>query len=124
MLIRDMLKRMAAAVAPQPEFLFRLATNTLPGAAFSRVRPRDAGWPSAASWAQPNEAVGGNLIRALAPFGAGKTDPKGAPCVDASANIKNPFYPADQPRGAQVSGWLDAWDARDQRLCGEGDVER
>ena len=44
-----------------------------------------------------------------APFGACETDPKGAPCVDAVANIQNPFYLGDQPGGTQVSGWLDAW---------------
>jgi hypothetical protein len=60
-------------------------------------------------WARLNEAVGGNLIAAPAPFGACATDPKGAPCVDAVANIQNPFYLGDQPGGTQVSGWLDAW---------------
>src|SRR6266436_3847806 len=106
MLRRDMLKGMAAVVALQPDFLFRVAANA---AASSRVRPGDAAWPSAASWARLNEAVGGNLIAAPAPFGACATDPKGAPCVDAVANIQNPFYLGDQPGGTQVSGWLDAW---------------
>jgi FAD/FMN-containing dehydrogenase len=107
MLRRDMLKGMAAVVALQPDFLFRVAANA--AAASSRVRPGDAAWPSAASWARLNEAVGGNLIAAPAPFGACATDPKGAPCVDAVANIQNPFYLGDQPGGTQVSGWLDAW---------------
>ena len=102
-----MLKGMAAVVALQPDFLFRVAANA--AAASSRVRPGDAAWPSAASWARLNEAVGGNLIAAPAPFGACATDPKGAPCVDAVANIQNPFYLGDQPGGTQVSGWLDAW---------------
>src|SRR5712672_1755309 len=107
MLRRDMLKGMAAVVALQPDFLFRVAANA--AAASSRVRPGDAAWPSAASWARLNEAVGGNLIAAPAPFGACATDPKGTPCVDAVANIQNPFYLGDQPGGTQVSGWLDAW---------------
>src|SRR5258706_10739819 len=106
MLRRDMLKGMAAVVALQPDFLFRVAANA---AASSRVRPGDAAWPSAASWARLNGAVGGNLIAAPAPFGGCATDPKGAPCVDAVANIQNPFYLGDQPGGTQVSGWLDAW---------------
>jgi hypothetical protein len=67
MLRRDMLKGMAAVVALQPDFLFRVAANA--AAASSRVRPGDAAWPSAASWARLNEAVGGNLIAAPAPFG-------------------------------------------------------
>ena len=52
---------------------------------------------------------GGNLIAVDAPFAACATDPKSAPCVDALANIRNPFYIGDQPGGTQVSGWLDAW---------------
>src|SRR5258705_13247960 len=68
MLRRDMLKGMAAVVALQPDFLFRVAANA--AAASSRVRPGDAAWPSAASWARLNEAVGGNLIAAPAPFRA------------------------------------------------------
>src|SRR5260221_14654683 len=107
MLRRDMLKGVAAVVALQPDFLFRVAANA--AAASSRVRPGDAAWPSAASWARLNEAVGGNLIAAPAPFGVCATDPKGAPCVDAVANIQNPFYLGDQPGATQVSGWLDAW---------------
>ena len=109
MLRRDMLKGMAAAVALQPDFLFRIAANAAAASASGRVRPGDAAWPSAASWASLNEKVGGNLIAAPAPFGACATDPKGAPCVDALANIQNPFYLGDQPGGTQVSGWLDAW---------------
>ena len=49
------------------------------------------------------------LIAAQWPFAACAADPKGAPCVDALANIQNPFYLGDQPGGTQVSGWLDAW---------------
>ena len=41
MLRRDMLKGMAAAVALQPGFLLRLASNAA-ASEFSRVRPGDA----------------------------------------------------------------------------------
>ena len=105
---RDLLKGMAAAVALQPNFVPLFATNAR-ASAFSRVRPGAAGWPNAESWAKLNEAVGGNLIAAPAPFGACAPDPKDAPCVDAVANIQNPFYLGDQPGGTQVSGWFDAW---------------
>jgi FAD/FMN-containing dehydrogenase len=104
-----MLKGMAAIIALQPDFLSRIAATAATASAFSRVRPTDAAWPSAEKWAKLNEAVGGNLIAAPSPFGACATDPKGAPCVDALANIQNPFYLGDQPGGTQVSGWLDAW---------------
>src|SRR6266403_1000784 len=84
MLRRDMLKGMAAVVALQPDFLFRVAANA---GASSRVRPGDAAWPSAASWARLNEAVGGNLIAAPAPFGACATDPKGARLASTPSRI-------------------------------------
>jgi FAD/FMN-containing dehydrogenase len=104
-----MLKGMAAIIALQSQLLSRLAAKAAPASGFTRVRPGDAAWPSAESWAKLNEAVGGNLIAAPSPFGACATDPKSASCVDALANIRNPFYLGDQPGGTQVSGWLDAW---------------
>jgi len=106
---RTMLKGMAAIIALQSELLSRLVAKAAPAPGFTRVRPGDAAWPNAESWAKLNEAVGRNLIAAPSPFGACAADPKGAPCVDALANIRNPFYLGDQPGGTQVSGWLDAW---------------
>src|SRR5262249_23717481 len=106
---RNILKAMAAIMALQSHPLARLAAKAAPTSAFSRVRPGDAAWPSAASWAKLNEAVGGNLIAVQSPFDACATDPTSAPCADALGNIRNPFYIGDQPGGTQVSGWLDAW---------------
>jgi FAD/FMN-containing dehydrogenase len=106
---RNMLKGMAVMMALQPDFLLRAAAEAATPSGFSRVRLGDAAWPSADRWAKLNEAVGGNLIAAPAPFAACAADPKGAPCLDALANIKNPFHLGDQPGGTQVSGWLDAW---------------
>jgi FAD/FMN-containing dehydrogenase len=106
---RTMLNGMAAAIAFQAAPLARLAASAATLSPLSRARPGDAAWPDAASWARLNEAVGGNLIAAPAPFGACATEPGGAPCADALANIHNPFYIGEQPGGTQVSGWLDAW---------------
>ena len=106
---RNMLKGMAAVITVQPNLLSRLAANAATASGFARVRPGDLAWPNAESWAKLNEAVGGNLIAVEAPFAACATDPKSASCVDALANIRNPFYLGDQPGGTQVSGWLDAW---------------
>lgn len=78
-------------------------------AALRRVRPSDPGWPSTASWDQLNRDVGGNLIKVHPLFAACATEPKGAECLDALKNARNPFYLGDQPGGTQVSGWLDAW---------------
>jgi len=80
-----------------------------PTALRRRVRPRDAAWPTAASWQKLKEAVGGNLIEVHSLFGACEKEPGGAACREATANIRNPFYIGDQPAGTQVSGWLDAW---------------
>src|SRR5260370_12462648 len=106
---RNMLKGMAAMMVLQPDFLLGAGAKAATPSGFSRVRPGDAAWPSAESWAKLNEAVGGNLIAAPAPFAACAADPKGATCLDALANIKNPFSLGDQPGGTQVSGWFEAW---------------
>lgn len=74
-----------------------------------RVRPSDVGWPSSARWERLNQAVGGNLIRPKALFAACEADQNGAACADVAKNMRNPFYIGDQPAGAEVSGWLDAW---------------
>jgi len=100
---------MAAIIALQSHPLARFAAKGATTSAFSRVRPGDAAWPSAASWVKLKEAVGGNLIAVQSPFGACAADPESAPCADALRSIGNPFYIGDQPGGTQVSGWLDAW---------------
>jgi hypothetical protein len=74
-----------------------------------RVRPGDRQWPDAASWAALREKVGGNLIDVRSLFGACEAAPNGATCLDASKNIRNPYWIGDQPSGTEVSGWLDAW---------------
>lgn len=106
---RTMLKGMAAIIASQSTLLPRLTASAAMNSPLTRVRPGDAAWPTAESWAKLNEAVGGNLIAAPPPFAACASDLKGASCADALANIRNPFYLGDQPGGTQVSGWLDAW---------------
>jgi hypothetical protein len=75
----------------------------------SRVRPADPAWPSAASWAQLNEQVGGNLIEVHALFAACEGAPNGMDCLDALKSIHNPFYIGDQPGGTQICGWFNAW---------------
>src|SRR6476659_8871227 len=74
-----------------------------------RVRPGDAGWPSATDWQKLRAAVGGNLIETHPLFAGCNPDPKSAACQDVLRNMRNPFYIGDQPSGTQVSGWLDGW---------------
>ncbi|HEY1721756.1 MAG TPA: FAD-binding oxidoreductase [Magnetospirillaceae bacterium] len=108
---RSVLKGMAALTCLSAATL----STGLPGqfalaaTPFKRVRPGDPAWPGAGDWAKLKDAVGGNLSEVQAPFAACATDPHGAACTDAVANIANPFFFGDQPGGTQVSGWLDAW---------------
>jgi len=76
---------------------------------WQRVRPSDAAWPNAASWAKLKDEVGGGLIDVHPLFGSCVADPNGAVCADALKNIGNPYWIGDQPAGTEVSGWLDAW---------------
>ncbi len=106
---RSVLKGMAATFALQLVSAPQFATKAATASGAGRVRPGDPGWPSPESWEKLNRAVSGNLITVEEPFGACTPDAKAARCLDALANIRNPFYLGDQPGGTQVSGWLDAW---------------
>jgi len=73
-----------------------LGARSAMAAAFSRVRPGMAGWPTYGQWASLGRAVGGRL----SPVSRPPTDPK---------LMSNPFYLGDQPGLTQVSGWVDGW---------------
>ena len=106
---RTLLKTMAAAAAWQPIASTRLSARASSARTIRRVRPGDAGWPSAEAWRTLKDAVRGNLIEAHSLLSACETDANGAPCREVENNLYNPFYIGDQPGGTQVSGWLDAW---------------
>lgn len=76
---------------------------------FSRVRPSDPGWPSAASWDKLKQQVGGRLVPVPSLLAPCATDPKGAACATRIAELANPYFIGEQPGGTQTSGWLDAW---------------
>ncbi|HEX3101821.1 MAG TPA: FAD-binding oxidoreductase, partial [Pyrinomonadaceae bacterium] len=80
-----------------------------PNAPFRRVRPSDAGWPSAASWAKLKTEVGGRLIKLESPLTACKTAPEGAACGSTLKDLANPYFISDEPAYTQASGWVDAW---------------
>jgi FAD/FMN-containing dehydrogenase len=75
----------------------------------SRVRPGDAGWPSAAQWGALKDAVGGRLLQPISPFAGCASAPDNPACRDAMQQIANPYYIRDQPALTQTSGWVDAW---------------
>ena len=79
------------------------------GKSFSRRRPSDANWPSAAAWKRLKDEVDGNLIPVEFPLEACIKDVNGAACQSLLANIKNPYYIGDQPGLTQTLGWVDAW---------------
>ena len=121
-----MLKGMAAAVALQPDFLFRLATNA---AASIRVQSRPPQRRRLAERGELGQAERGGRRQShqrACPVRSPRDRSQGRPCVDALANIKNPFYPGDQPGGTQVSGGLDAWtpasSAYEVKALSNGDV--
>ena len=113
---RALLKWMAGA----PVFGALLAT--LPEAAWSRaktlartlrrVRPGDAGWPSAVEWEGLNRQGGGRLMKLADPLAACRADPSGKACSDFLASLRNPFFIRDTANLTQASGWVDAWTSR------------
>jgi FAD/FMN-containing dehydrogenase len=82
------------------------------GAASSlrRVRPSDAAWPSESEWNGLKDAVGDNLIKVQSPIDACRSNP--AECEALFANLKNPYYLADEPALTETLGWVDAWTSR------------
>ncbi|HEX5352610.1 MAG TPA: FAD-dependent oxidoreductase, partial [Rhodanobacteraceae bacterium] len=113
---RTLLKWMAGAP------LFAAALANLPEAALAgvataartlrRVRPGQAGWPSAAEWDGLNRQVGGRLVKLADPLAACRADPAGKACSDFFTAIKNPYYLLDHANLTQSSGWVDAWTSR------------
>jgi len=96
----------AASTLTPPSIRAATAAATL---RYRRVRPTDAAWPNAASWARLNETVGGSLIRVQSLFQTCQDAPDGAACLDAKQGVENPYWIGDQPGGTENSGWLDAW---------------
>jgi FAD/FMN-containing dehydrogenase len=76
---------------------------------FRRVRPSDPGWPSAASWAQLDRLVGGQLIKVYSPLSSCVADVESAPCVELGKQLTNPYYLGDEVGLTQSLGWVDAW---------------
>jgi FAD/FMN-containing dehydrogenase len=100
----------------QAPLVAALPWSTLAGAAASaptgraaRVRPGDAGWPSAPQWQQFGRDVGGALLKLRSPFAECASAPAAPACAQLLAAPANPYALGDDPALTQTFGWVDAW---------------
>ena len=101
MLRRELLAGVAALAAPDAVFAGAPSRK--------RVRPGEAGWPTEAEWSELGQAVGGRLSRPVSMLAPCQAAPKSDACNALLKDLQNPFFIQDQPSGAEVSGYLDAW---------------
>ena len=109
---RTLLARTAAALGVLPVLRRSLRVAFAENAPARRVRPSDPAWPSHASWAKLNEAVGGRLIKVNSPLNACRETPDTAGCGDLFTKLQNPYYIGDNVALTQSAGWLDAWESQ------------
>jgi FAD/FMN-containing dehydrogenase len=109
MLRRHLLK--SAAALPLAAGLAPLSALAAP-ARRRRVRPGDAGWPSAAQWAALGQAVGGRLSKVSSPLAACAKANDPAPCAELFKSLRNPFFINDSAALTQTLGWTDAWTSK------------
>ncbi len=79
------------------------------GADLARVRPGDAGWPSAAQWQTLEKALKGPLIKLEPLFAPCERSAVSTACAELGKQLGNPFFLGDQAAATQVSGWFNAW---------------
>jgi len=102
---RDLLAGLAASSLSPAGNLAARATPAI----VRRARPNDPDWPNETQWRSLDRLVGGNLLQPTSLYGVCPTAPASAACQQILPNLRNPFYISDQPGGAQITGWLDAW---------------
>jgi FAD/FMN-containing dehydrogenase len=85
------------------------APDQIRAESYRRVRPGEAGWPTADQWKELDAQVGGRLIAVPRPLEACRADPKGADCDALFRSLKNPWAIGDSPALTQTSGWAEAW---------------
>ncbi len=77
-----------------------------------RVRPADAGWPSANRWQALAHQVGDAFIEVRSPLGACLQAPASDACAQLFKQLKNPYYLGDEVALTQTLGWVDAWTSK------------
>ena len=77
-----------------------------------RVRPADAGWPSASQWRELQRQVGKALTEVRSPIDACAAAPTSQDCARLFKALKNPYYLGDEVALTQTLGWVDAWTSR------------
>jgi len=79
------------------------------GAGASRVRPGEAGWPSADAWKQLGARLGGALVPVRSPWPECRATPAARACEQLFQRAKNPYFLGDEVALTQTLGWVDAW---------------
>ena len=86
-----------------------LMSTTALAQSYRRVRPGEAGWPSADHWKALDARVGGRLVAIKPPREACRAEPDSPGCADLFRTLKNPWAIGDDAALTQTSGWADAW---------------
>lgn len=90
-----------------------LAGHAAPSASLaigrSRVRPGEAGWPSAQAWEAFGARLGGALLPVRSPWPQCRAQPGAAECAQVFKQANNPYFLGDEVALTQTLGWVDAW---------------
>lgn len=88
------------------------SSPTRPGLLAARLRPGDAGWPTASRWQELAHLVGDAFIDVHSPLDVCKATPSSEACARLFKALKNPYYLGDQVALTQTLGWVDAWTSK------------
>lgn len=77
-----------------------------------RVRPADAGWPSAARWKELAQQLGDAFVEVHSPLDACLRAPAASDCARVFKNLKNPYFLGEDVALTQSLGWVDAWTSK------------